>query len=266
MRPWAIVGTSSVNPSLIGNVPKQPALSNASAIPSGIPYFKSGQSSNGILDTIEPRWYVLTNSFPPQLSGYQQVPFFLQNFTDIQSMTNYYYSAIQSSISKLAMVPPVSAAIEAISQDIAAAETLYSLHTALDDTPYAGIYFDQIDHSKKNYSYTLQIGENNVLSNIQGFPTAGLRKLLQQSQLSNGILRMSDSKLSQTVITQGTRAFPYLESGQIFFPFGSVIGRILYPLGISFLLPIFTLTLVKDKEARILAMLRMVFNSNSRMV
>ncbi|KAJ3261112.1 hypothetical protein HK103_006421 [Boothiomyces macroporosus] len=257
MRPWAIVGTLSVNPSLIGNVPKQPALSNASAIPSGIPYFKSGQSSNGILDTIEPRWYVLTNSFPPQLSGYQQVPFFLQNFTDIQSMTNYYYTAIQSSISKLAKAPPVSAAIEAISQDIAAAETLYSLHTALDDTPYAGIYFDQIDHSKKNYSYTLQIGENTVLSNIQGFPTAGLRKLLQQSQLSNGILRMSDSKLSQTVITQGTRAFPYLESGQIFFPFGSVIGRILYPLGISFLLPIFTLTLVKDKEARILAMLRM---------
>ncbi|KAJ3274372.1 hypothetical protein HDV01_002976 [Terramyces sp. JEL0728] len=256
MRPWAIVGSStSVTSSLIGTVPKLSPVSNASQIPAGIPYFKSGQSANGILDTIEPRWYTLSSSL--SVSGYQQVPFFLQNFTDQQSLSDYLYSAIQSSIDKLSKIQPVSSAVQALSQDIAAAQTLANLHGALDDTPYVGIYFDQIDHAKKNYSYSLQIGENGVLSNIQGFPTAGLRKLLQQSQLSNGILRMSDPKLAQTVITQGTRAFPYLEPGQVFFPFGSVIGRILYPLGISFLLPIFTLTLVKDKEARILAMLRM---------
>jgi hypothetical protein len=37
-----------------------------------------------------------------------------------------------------------------------------------------------------------------------------------------------------------------------------MVGRILYPFGVSFLLPIFVITLVKEKEDRILVMMRMV--------
>ena len=110
----------------------------------------------------------------------------------------------------------------------------------------------------KDYSYMIQVGANTRVSNVRGFPTAGFRSLLQQSQLSNGFLRFSSATLGSTIITQGTRAFPYLGPAQVEVPFGSIIGRILYPLGISFLLPIFTLALVRDKEQKIIVMLRMV--------
>jgi hypothetical protein len=64
--------------------------------------------------------------------------------------------------------------------------------------------------------------------------------------------------VANVVITQGTRAFPFIGPEQISIPFSSIIGRILYPLGISFLLPVFTLNLVKDKETRIIVMLKIV--------
>jgi hypothetical protein len=51
---------------------------------------------------------------------------------------------------------------------------------------------------------------------------------------------------------------PQLFTTKADLPIASFVGRILYPFGVSFLLPIFVITLVKEKEDRILVMMKMV--------
>eukprot|EP00160_Parvularia_atlantis_P010481 Unigene2049_Nuclearia_a/m.6373 Unigene2049_Nuclearia_a/g.6373 ORF Unigene2049_Nuclearia_a/g.6373 Unigene2049_Nuclearia_a/m.6373 type:complete len:631 (-) Unigene2049_Nuclearia_a:124-2016(-) len=66
------------------------------------------------------------------------------------------------------------------------------------------------------------------------------------------------SSLPGVSLTQGLRIFPTnANTGLDNFPIGSFIGQILYPFGVSFLFPVFLLNLVKDKEERILVMMKM---------
>ncbi len=57
------------------------------------------------------------------------------------------------------------------------------------------------------------------------------------------MLRHSNSSLSAAQITHGFRIMPQVDSNALNIPFGGVIGRILYPFGVSFLLPVFVLIL-----------------------
>jgi hypothetical protein len=257
-RPWYMVAVDpSVQDSIIGNAPQEPSFDDPTKIPGKERlYFKNNNEANGILDTIEPRYYVLATALPPALNGYQKVPFFEKNYKDEDALSAAYFTKLSDSVAKLTEVPPVDQAVAEVSNDIAIAQTIFNMQEAVYGVPFTGINFNKIDNQAKNYSYLMQVGSNAVLSNVQGFPSRGYRAILQQSQLSNGIIRFSNATLGNAVITQGTRAFPYLQEAQIQVPFGSIIGRILYPLGISFLLPIFTL--IKDKETRIIVMLRMV--------
>lgn len=259
-RPWSIVSVAEgVDDKLVGSAPKEANFTSVSSIPgNGSLYFKNAFSANGILDTIEPRYYVLATALPPALAGYQKVPFFDKNFTSPQALSDALYLRLSNAVHTLNTVPPVDQALYAINPTIAIAQTIFNMQNAVIDLPFTAINFQKLDNVAKNYSYLMQVGTNPVLANVQGFPTAGFRGILQQSQLSNGIMRFSNTTLAATVITQGTRAFPFIQPAQVQVPFGSIIGRILYPLGISFLLPIFTLILVKDKENKILVMLRMV--------
>lgn len=47
-----------------------------------------------------------------------------------------------------------------------------------------------------------------------------------------------------------------LQSTEVVFPAAGIIGGILFPFGVSFLLPIFVVALVKEKEERIFVMMR----------
>ena len=67
-----------------------------------------------------------------------------------------------------------------------------------------------------------------------------------------------NTSLSNGTITQGLRLFPENSSTGFSIPIASFIGQILYPFGVSFLLPVFVLALVKDKEERVLIMMKMV--------
>lgn len=74
----------------------------------------------------------------------------------------------------------------------------------------------------------------------------------------------SSATANATRITHGFRGMPQLFSSKAEIPIASMVGRILYPFGVSFLLPIFVITLVKEKEDRILVMMRMVKLSDFR--
>ncbi|KAL5038930.1 hypothetical protein BDV3_002117 [Batrachochytrium dendrobatidis] len=255
MRPWAVVSLGpNVNPNDIGSSPKQPLLADISQIPNT--FFTPASTAKGMLDTIEPRYNVEIRFSPPGLGGAQKVPYFnITNSANVKDMDALFYSTIQQAISNLARVD--SSALQGNPSDIQMALVLGNLNKAYSNVPYAGIGFKTVDHSNKKYSYILQVGKDQRLERTPGFPLAGLRMLLQQAQLSNAIVRFSSPKLASTVITQGLRNFPFLAKPSFDIPFGSIIGRILYPLGISFLLPIFTISLVRDKESKIVTMMRM---------
>ena len=49
--------------------------------------------------------------------------------------------------------------------------------------------FDKIDPLLKQWDYTLQIGDDIRISRAVTFPRQGLRRIAQQSQLSNAFIR-----------------------------------------------------------------------------
>ncbi|RKP06539.1 P-loop containing nucleoside triphosphate hydrolase protein, partial [Thamnocephalis sphaerospora] len=51
--------------------------------------------------------------------------------------------------------------------------------------------------------------------------------------------------------------FPQLRRTELDLPIGTLVGRVLFPFGISFLLPIFVIMLVREKEDRIYVMMSM---------
>ena len=130
-----------------------------------------------------------------------------------------------------------------------------------------GVYFSSIDHAKKYYKFTLQCnqlnstvldGSDTRLIATSNFPAPGIRQIQAQTMIDQAILRKSNPTLySNATITQGLRAFPQIYSTATKFQFGGIIGGILYPFGVSFLLPSFVISLVKEKEERILIMMKM---------
>ncbi|KAK9688180.1 hypothetical protein K7432_014492, partial [Basidiobolus ranarum] len=123
--------------------------------------------------------------------------------------------------------------------------------------PWGSMLFDEVSPNDLKWDYTLQTGTNKRISKaVSTYPKRGLRNIALQSKLSNAFLKSSPQG-ADAMISHGFRVMPQLISTEINVPIGSLIGGILYPFGISFLIPIFVLILVKEKEDRILVMMRM---------
>ncbi|KAI9355131.1 P-loop containing nucleoside triphosphate hydrolase protein [Zopfochytrium polystomum] len=80
-------------------------------------------------------------------------------------------------------------------------------------------------------------------------------------QLNQAVLKALGArwggKMKDARITQGIRAFPDSQTTGFNVEFGGIIGRILYPFGVSFLLPVFVIVLVKGALCSKFAMMRM---------
>ncbi|TPX55599.1 hypothetical protein PhCBS80983_g05191 [Powellomyces hirtus] len=263
IRPWALVGVGpGVDPNEIGRPPIPRPLKNLNEIPATIPgssnasMFKPGLSANGLLDTIEPRWYVDADVINTRIDNIQQVPFFTFNSQTPKELNTELTTALESVLTKLTTVDQ-SVLYKSSRTSADLATFVFRVNNVTKEMPYGTIYFEQIDHVRKQYKYTLSMGFDNRLATSGVFPTAGRRQALQISQLSNAILRRSNPELQDAVITQGTRLFPQVTTGGINLSISGTIGRVLYPFALSFLLPIFTLVLVREKEDRVLMMMKM---------
>jgi ABC-type multidrug transport system ATPase subunit len=124
------------------------------------------------------------------------------------------------------------------------------------DMPWGGLLFDQVDATLRKWVYTMQIGSDRRIRRASNYPSENLRKLAQQTQLSNAFLRTTSSGRGGR-ISHGLRGMPQYLTSRPDIPVGSFIGRVLYPFGISFLLPVFVIMLVREKEDRILVMMKM---------
>ncbi|KAJ3021009.1 UNVERIFIED_CONTAM: hypothetical protein HDU68_009875 [Siphonaria sp. JEL0065] len=124
--------------------------------------------------------------------------------------------------------------------------------------PYGALYLNSFEASSLSAQYILHFGSDARIANAGNFPSQGLRMLTAVAQLGQVSMRgLLSSGNSGSTITQGIRAFPQTFSTAVNLPFGGLIGRILYPFGVSFLLPVFTIMLVKEKEERIFIMMKL---------
>ncbi|PVU98819.1 hypothetical protein BB559_001273 [Furculomyces boomerangus] len=122
--------------------------------------------------------------------------------------------------------------------------------------PWGALVFDTIDPKNRKWSYIMQIGDNNQISSAGALPPIIERMMYQQTVLSNGFLKTSTGN-QKAQIVHDLRVLPQVYYARFNLPIGSLIGSSLYPFGVSFLISIFVLILVKEKEERILVMMQM---------
>ncbi|KAI9204485.1 uncharacterized protein BJ171DRAFT_505933 [Polychytrium aggregatum] len=267
LRQWSLLAKSSqVSDSQVGSRPSQPLITNLTNLLMTTPAapFKPANVSNGLLDTIPGRYWFnfsLTNAANP-LGGIQPVPYFdAVNGSSHTVLDNAISDSVANTLAQLATIDKSALTNNsgtATSGSESSAEYLQLAQTYSNNVPFGGLYFNLVDHVRKYYSYIMQIGTDSRLVTAVNFPAAGWRQILQQAQLSNAFLRFSNpTNLGASSITQGLRVMPEFGTTALSIPFGSLLGRVLYPFGISFLLPIFVITLVKEKEDRILVMMKM---------
>ncbi|KAJ3064545.1 hypothetical protein HDU98_012046 [Podochytrium sp. JEL0797] len=262
---WNIVGAKPGLESALGVLPDAGPLSpaqglalanNASAILN--PVF---DPATGILGSVSQRLYVnFTASTDPSqppyaLQNFRLVPYFTANSTvqtpdDIDNVLSDKLNIIISglaSLDKSVLLKPKS------QQTVAELQAFYlSANKVTSQMPYGGIFLESFDAEKGTVQFVLSIGTDKRVSSSSTFPSRGFRMLETVAQLGQAVFRATggSASISAGAVTQSVRAFPQVKSTAITFPFGGLIGRILYPFGVSFLLPIFVIMLVKEKEDR----------------
>ncbi|KAJ3122218.1 hypothetical protein HK098_003018 [Nowakowskiella sp. JEL0407] len=260
---------SSIDSKSVGTLEDNGVFTDFTKLPASFsinpPYFPAN-STNGLLGTIENRIWLnvdrtqLLNARPNTTVAFQAkvVPWY--NKTDgstERAIDDILGKTIRRVLDNLSTINKTAvSSLTAVSQEDYL-NFLSSVADVLQELPYGGVFFRAIDHVAKKYGITFSIGSDGRISQSSGFPRAGIRQLAALTELDNAILRSGNASLANATITQGLRAFPKFANTAVVFPISSVIGSILYPFGISFLIPIFTIMLVKEKEDRILIMMKM---------
>lgn len=142
-----------------------------------------------------------------------------------------------------------------------------ALRKSVEYMPYGLVYFEDFNEQDLKYKMLISVGENKRLENLytceacevtpyMKYPGRGKRLLYFLTEMSGSILRKLTDNAS--TITQGFRAFPTVVNlKKIDIEIADIIGFFLYPWGVSFLLPVFVIGLVKEKEERYLVMMNM---------
>ena len=260
-RLWAVIGFDpSIPTSAVGNRSQQApfSLSQFLTSTSSKYSYNNATSSSGLLGTMATRYFPTLVPLPSGvlIPSFQPFPWYNITSGSADDLDDIISNALNTALAKIATLD--KAGLLQQSNITARTELLLKISQSLLDVPYGGIYFRKIDHAAKKYAWNYNFGSDVRLTSSSNFPAAGARLLLQQTLLDNTVLRMSDpTKLGSASITHGFRLMPQVDNSAISIPFGGIIGNILYPFGVSFLLPIFAIVLVQEKEYRILIMMKM---------
>ncbi|ORY30710.1 hypothetical protein BCR33DRAFT_857259 [Rhizoclosmatium globosum] len=291
---WAVVGARPGLESVLGSLPDKGKLTPAQAVRLNASTFlvPKYNESAGILGSIPQRIFanftVNTNNTPSTpttafnatvsesatatvsstpsvapylLSDFQLYPYFESNssiksvedvdtvisdklYQMIADLARLDKSVLTSGSSNTAKIQKFQLAAEAVTQEM----------------PYGAIFLDEFDVEALRAKLFLFYGNDMRISASSNFPSSGFRLLENLALLDQALLRATagaNKTLARGTVTQGLRIFPDVRSTEIKLPIGGYIGRILYPFGVSFLLPIFVIMLVKEKEDRIQIMMQM---------
>ncbi|KAJ3019844.1 UNVERIFIED_CONTAM: hypothetical protein HDU68_010479 [Siphonaria sp. JEL0065] len=263
---WAIVGARTDRLlSILGTRQKQDAVPVQNGVAISTASTPFSVRTGGILGSIDARYFLnLTNS--PDMSqlflqDVQQVPYYIQPANGIKSpidfddiITEYITNALMvlAGVDKTILQQPNTTPLQ-ISHYYA------SLAVANSMIPAGAIFLDDFEAQSLMARFVLQYGNDARIVVASNFQPAGHRLIAQVTQLSQALLRAfatieqnpPSSNLANATITQGLKAFPQTISTKLELAFGGMIGKFLYPFGISFLLPMFVIVLVKEKEDKI---------------
>eukprot|EP00732_Lithocolla_globosa_P000357 Lithocolla_globosa_v1_NODE_102_length_6350_cov_93.725179.p1 type:complete len:962 gc:universal NODE_102_length_6350_cov_93.725179:3330-445(-) len=260
------------------------------------PWFYFRESSNNLVGS-KPEvgpipLYNTTYNFDDQTTGWvQNMPTdFYEIFPDgadfeglnPEFLSRPYFEEVEGSEEDVddAIADSINSAIEAISkldpQDSPLAQAQYyaiEIRRIMETIPFGAVLFDKLGDNG-DYDYTLVIGINERLYYLSTYlgedidetggnvtvgplqqPGKGIRRFYTQNKIANSILREGSG--DGYTLTSGIRQFPHRYNTEFDFNPGDLAGSVLYPFACSFLLPIFTLNLVKEKEERIFVMMRM---------
>ncbi|KAI1317508.1 hypothetical protein EDD11_008315 [Mortierella claussenii] len=250
--PWLL--TADETGGLAGTRPQQPQVDAKSGNLTGQPF------GTGLLGGMDTRYYANITTDPnmgfPTVTGFQAVPYYQQisGSSSASDVDDALTSEIRTLVDGLARMDKT--AIRAKDPTAEQLIKYYSQVGALvQNMPAGALVLNAIDTIARKFSYTLQIGKDIRLAQAANYPSRGLRMMQQHTALADAILKSSPA--NATKITHGFRGMPQLFSTKAELPIASLVGRILFPFGVSFLLPIFVITLVKEKEDRILVMMKM---------
>eukprot|EP00842_Homolaphlyctis_polyrhiza_P003931 jgi/Hompol1/4539/HPOL_001790-RA len=265
LRTWAFYAAdSSVSTTLIGTSPQSAIISPAGflTMSSGAAFVSPQTASTGILGTIPTRYYQQTSTITngtQSILGFQPVPYYNATGSSDSDLDDAIANSINGVIARIALVDKSALMKGLSSADYTAITNVYLIIDAiLNDLPHGALYFKTINHTSKQYSLNMHYGSDIRLKGSSNFPSTGTRTMLQLTQLTSAILRNSNvTAFGNATITQGLRAMPTVGTTGFSFNFGGLFGSVLYPFGVSFLLPIFTIMLVQEKELRILVMMKM---------
>ncbi|TPX73229.1 hypothetical protein CcCBS67573_g05503 [Chytriomyces confervae] len=267
---WSVAGSAPELAAVFGtkpnggNVPFTAlATFNASALTT-----PSFNPSTGLLGSIAQRIYInvsinAADKNPLQLKGAQLYPYYetsdkLQTADAIDDAISKYLNNLIADLATLNKTILLVPASQRTVQDL----TSFQLNAGavLSKMPSGGLFLESFDASSLRLKIVLSYGTDVRVSSSANFPTQGFRQLVSAAQLGQAALRAfvgQNDTLQKATVTQGIRAFPFTKDTALTLPFGGLIGRILYPFGVSFLLPIFVIMLVKEKEDRIYIMMKM---------
>ncbi|KAF9586403.1 hypothetical protein BGW38_005680 [Lunasporangiospora selenospora] len=247
--PWLL--TADLTNGQAGTRPQQPQISIQSANLTGQPF------GTGLLGSIDTRYFanITRTTQLPSISGFQLVPFYKDVGGTEDSVDDALTGQVQTLIKRLALVDKTAIRAQDPSPE-QLIEYYSQIGSLIQDMPIGAVIFNAIDFVARKFDYTLQVGKDVRLSRAANYPKRGIRLMEQHTALVGAILK-SSQKAATTKITHGFRGMPQLFSTKAELPIAALVGRILYPFGVSFLLPIFVITIVKEKEDRILVMMRM---------
>ncbi|KAG0321451.1 hypothetical protein BGZ99_003922 [Dissophora globulifera] len=253
MYPWLLV--SDATGGLGGTRPQQPQIDARTGNLSGQPF------GTGLLGALDTRYFANITTNPstgiPAITGFQAVPYYqpVAGADSPNDVDDALTNEIRILIDGLALVNKT--ALRAKDPTAQQLIDYYSQIGALvQNMPTGALILNAIDAVARKFDYTLQIGKDIRLVQAANYPQRGIRLMQQQTSLTNAIFKTSPTA-NGTRIIHGFRGMPQLFSSNLELPIASIIGRILFPFAVSFLLPIFVITLVKEKEERILVMMKM---------
>ncbi|KAJ3348621.1 hypothetical protein HDU91_006538 [Kappamyces sp. JEL0680] len=247
--------SDNVNAADVGSKPMLSPLpiKNYTQLPASPPFQSPQSLATGLLGSIPTRYYLSVNSM-----SIHPVPYYNHTTGADEAIDDYIAASIRS----------VSAALfnldkSALRGTNATAKTVVNNQATelVGNLVHGGIYFTNIDHANKQYAWNYHFGTSDILYTARRqrqMPFHGQRMLYQQTQLDNAILRNGNvAGLGNAQITHGFRMFPYVANTLALYPIASWLGLILFPFGVSFLLPVFAVLIVQEKEQRILIMCKM---------
>jgi hypothetical protein len=259
---WVLAGSRPEYASVLGSRAQRPLLTaSQAAIEATLrskPFINfattadSATGDYGILGTMESRYFVNFSS-TSGIQGFNTNPYFtnlgstITQDSQIDAILVEKLNALIADLAKLdkSAILTSSPSIEAILKFQLDASSVTA------QMPYGAMFLDYIDQPGLKARVILHFGTDRRIAASSNFPSQGKRQMIQLTQLNQALMRAfgsSDARLRGSTITQGVRAFPDLQNTKLNLGFGSIIGGILYPFGVSFLLPIFVIILVKEKE------------------